>query len=389
MLVEDANGNPAPGVIVSWGATGGSITNSSQSDPSGIAVATRVLGTIAGAQAATASVGGLVETFTATAVAGAATQIALQDGNDQSATVNTTVLTVPTVRVTDQYGNAVSTAAVTFSVTAGGGSVSPTGAIGTDSSGDASVTSWTLGTAAGTNNNTLSATTGTGLTGEPVVFTATATTGAPTQISVASGNNQTAVTGSMVNNQPTVTVTDAFGNVVTGATVNFSPDNGGAVGNTSVVTVGGSASTSWTVIVGSALLENDGTFPNVLTATVSGSGAFTTFEGTARYSYPTHVDPIWSGCLGCHGDGGLGGLTLSGDDIQNWTVLRNVSAQSCAGFVRISPVGGSSAENLSLLLRNAGFGFTEPALCNAHGVKMDTPDTDIVRAWVRNGAPSN
>jgi hypothetical protein len=76
---------------------------------------------------------------------------------------------LPSVLVTDENGQALAGAAVTFTVTSGGGSI--TGGSGTtDASGIAIVGSWTLGTASPV--NTLEATSG---SLPPVVFTACAT----------------------------------------------------------------------------------------------------------------------------------------------------------------------------------------------------------------------
>ncbi len=53
-------------------------------------------------------------TFTATGTAGAPTQIALNAGNGQSATVNTAVATAPSVIVRDAFNNPVQSVSVTF-----------------------------------------------------------------------------------------------------------------------------------------------------------------------------------------------------------------------------------------------------------------------------------
>ena len=53
-----------------------------------------------------------------------ASQIAVNDGNNQSATRGTLVATAPSVIVKDQFGNPVSGVSVTFAVTGGGGSIS-------------------------------------------------------------------------------------------------------------------------------------------------------------------------------------------------------------------------------------------------------------------------
>ena len=84
----------------------------------------------------------------------------------------------PTVQVTDASGNPVVGVTVTFTVTAGGGSVtggsSPTGL-----GGIAQVTSWTLGTVAG--SNTLDASVG---SLAPVAFEAAAQAGPPAKLAI-------------------------------------------------------------------------------------------------------------------------------------------------------------------------------------------------------------
>jgi subtilisin family serine protease len=99
----------------------------------------------------------------------------LKAGDGQEAFAGSVVPIAPSVAVTDAGANPVAGVAVTFQVTAGGGSVSPATAINTDAQGTATVASWTLGTAPG--SNTLSASAA-GVTGSPVVFTATGLAGA-------------------------------------------------------------------------------------------------------------------------------------------------------------------------------------------------------------------
>src|SRR5205807_1482844 len=114
--------------------------------------------------------------FTASGTAGAATTIAVNAGNGQSATVNTAVATKPSVLISDQYGNPVSGTSVTFAVSGGGGSITG-GAASSNASGIATIGSWTLGTSAGTNNNPLTATPAPH-TARPRSFTASGTAGA-------------------------------------------------------------------------------------------------------------------------------------------------------------------------------------------------------------------
>jgi hypothetical protein len=87
----------------------------------------------------------------------AASSIAANSSTTFAAAPGSQVAELPSVIVRDESGNPISGVRVTFSVTAGGGSI--TGANATsDASGIATVGSWTLGATAGV--NTLSATTG-------------------------------------------------------------------------------------------------------------------------------------------------------------------------------------------------------------------------------------
>ena len=231
VVITDNVGNPVSGVPVSWAVTGGggSITPTSNTNASGIAVATRVLGTTLGSATASASVGGLIGSpvaFSATVLVGNPSIISLNGGNSQSATVATAVATDPSVLVTDRVGNPRSGASVTFSVTGGAGVVDPVTSIATNGSGLAQVTSWTLGNIAGANS--LSATAA-GLTGSPVVFSATGTPGAVSaaQSTVAAGTASiTACSVSCVAGSTASTITatarDQFGNVISGASVTIS-----------------------------------------------------------------------------------------------------------------------------------------------------------------------
>src|SRR5439155_870530 len=110
-----------------------------------------------------------------TLIAGAATQIAVNAGNNQTVTARTAVQIPPSVIVKDASGNPVQGVSVTFAVGLGSGSL--TGASQTTNAGGlAAVGSWTLGTAAG--QNTLTAT-APGVNGSPVTFTASGTAATP------------------------------------------------------------------------------------------------------------------------------------------------------------------------------------------------------------------
>src|SRR5439155_755258 len=184
VAVKDAVGLPASGVPVRWavGAGGGFITPAtSATDANGIASATRTLGGSPGTQTATASVSGLTGSpvpFSATALTDAPAQIVKLSLDPQSAIVGSAVSSPPSVRVVDQFGNAVAGVGVTFAGLIGGGSV--TGATQTtDALGIAMVGSWTLGTVAGLNNNSVTAS----VSGLPAVtFMASGIAGAPARL---------------------------------------------------------------------------------------------------------------------------------------------------------------------------------------------------------------
>jgi surface protein len=124
-------------------------------------------------------------------ITGAAANISINAGNNQSAQTGTNVPIAPSVLVTDANNNPVSGESVTFSVATGGGSITGETAT-TGVSGIATVTSWTMGSTAG--SNTLTATSGS-LAGSPLTFTATgySTPQAPVITSLTAGYQQVTV----------------------------------------------------------------------------------------------------------------------------------------------------------------------------------------------------
>ena len=176
--VTGAGGSPVAGVAVTFkvAAGGGRITGDlATTNVSGIAtVGSWTLGTKAGVNKLTATASGLTGspvTFRATGTAGVATRILIRKGDNQTAPAGTAVLTPPTVKLADAYGNGVSGVSVTFAAQSGGGSV--TGATQkTAAGGTARVGSWKLGPRPG--SNTLTATAAlSGIAGNPVTFRAT------------------------------------------------------------------------------------------------------------------------------------------------------------------------------------------------------------------------
>lgn len=150
----------------------------------------------------------------------------------QSGSVGMTVAFPPSVVVVDSNGFPVTDAAVTFSITAGGGSTSPVGTVSTNAQGVASLTSWTLGAAPGV--NTILATVFGLASGPPdtdVTFTATGTSVAATTIAAETPTSQQAVVSTQVPTAPGVRVTDAGGNPVANVELGVSIGGGGSIGN--------------------------------------------------------------------------------------------------------------------------------------------------------------
>lgn len=197
-----------------------------------------------------------------------ATQVAKNGGDGQSAPVGTAVTTPPSVIVKDANGNAVAGFAVTFAVTAGGGTLAPTSAVTSDVGGIASLSKWVLGPTTGNNSVTATAP---GLVGSPVIFSATAQPLA-TNVTIKVGNGTQLV---FVPSQVTIPV---------GGTVTWQWNSGGISHN--VTTSTGSPTVPGTPTATSAT-------PNTF-----GPVTFTT-AGTYRFYCSVHAGPTdTSGMVG-------------------------------------------------------------------------------------------
>lgn len=220
--VVDAFGNPVPGATVTFAPAAGSGTvtpSSGESGADGRLSTSWTLGTASGTQTVTAAVAGApATTFTATAAPGAAKTFAKVSGDTQSGPSQSPLASPLVVQAKDTFGNGVPGVAVTFSVTAGGGSVAPA-SVTTGGDGTASA-SFTLGTTVGEHRAQASA----GALGT-LEFTATATSGPPAAMSKVSGDAQVRAVGDTVS--VTVEVVDAFGNKVPNAAVAFTVATGG------------------------------------------------------------------------------------------------------------------------------------------------------------------
>lgn len=161
--VIDANGNPVSGLAVSFTAPAGVEGGQQVTNEAGVAsVGGWTLEYIVKVNTLTVTAGAAPAiTFTATSTPGAPVNMVHGPGtDDQTALFGTAVAIPPSVTLTDQFGNVVAGATVTFAATNGGGLVEGANAV-SNGAGVATVGKWTLGR---TGYNTLDASIGTRLT---------------------------------------------------------------------------------------------------------------------------------------------------------------------------------------------------------------------------------
>jgi hypothetical protein len=193
------------------------------------------------------------------------TAVGMLGGSAQAATVGS-ALTVPLqVHVTDQYGDAIAGAPVTFAAT--GGVTLASSSATTDASGNAQITA-TLGTRAGLDSITAT------IAGDqvPVTFLETALAGAATTITIASGNTQTGTSGVALAAPLVVTLMDQAGNTIVGDSVTWTSSAGLVSAPTSYTVVGGTTQVTFTPALGA----------NAVTATVSGTALSAVFTETGN-----------------------------------------------------------------------------------------------------------
>jgi hypothetical protein len=172
---------------------------------------------ITGSDATSANVSTPVTVYTP-----APSALAVSAGSGQSTPVATAFNAPLQVQVTDQYTHPLGGVAVTFTAPASGagGTFASTGSgtvtVQTNGSGLATAPTFTADTTAGTYSVTASVA---GLS--PVAFSLTNSPGAPAHIGTTSGTPQQAQVGAVYPQAFVATVTDAYGNPVSGDTVTF------------------------------------------------------------------------------------------------------------------------------------------------------------------------
>ena len=173
--------------------------------------------------------------FTASAVVGAAENLAIVSGTNQIGTILQSLTNPFVVRVTDVNGNPIAAWPVTFTVAAGGGNFGGQSIlmVPTDSNGQAQAT-LTLGNTVGNDNNRVDVSSP---QTNSVSFMASANSSGATTLTLVSGGGQTGQAGLALAQTVRVRVTDNIPNNIVGHQVFFSvlPGSGGATINGTVV----------------------------------------------------------------------------------------------------------------------------------------------------------
>jgi hypothetical protein len=234
VTVRDASGAAVPGVDVTFSPTGGGGTvtgATARTTASGVAtVGGWTLGPTPGANALRASVGSLTTTVSATATTGPASSVTVQAGNAQVVAAGAIVPVAPSVLVTDGTYH-VPDVDVTFSVTAGGGTVTPA-VVRSSAAGLAQVGSWQLG-AAGPQSLTATVP-----GAAPVTITATALAAGGVSLNKAGGDATVAIAGNFTPSLPVVEVRNGAGQPAAGVSVEFAVSGGGGTASRTTVTTG-------------------------------------------------------------------------------------------------------------------------------------------------------
>lgn len=281
--VQAADGLPAAGEPVTFSVVtegGGVSTTTATTDAQGRASTTLTLGNRSGTyefRAVSGSVGAVTISTTATAAAPAS--FTLHGGNDQAGTVGTPLPSALAVRVTDQFNNPVNGTVVSWSRTAGTGTLAgPTST--TDAEGIARM-AYTLGQRPG--SDTIVATTN-ALPGAMVTFSVSAGPGSAARITAIGGSGQSSAPGGALANPLVALVTDQFGNPVPGQVVTWQVTTLNATLGALTTTTDASGQATNTLILGNAAQ-----LPAAVSITASIAGASAQFAATITAGTPTKL----------------------------------------------------------------------------------------------------
>jgi hypothetical protein len=284
VLVTDAFGNGAGGVLVTFTAVRGADTlgtGTAVSDAAGLVSYTPTLPTSAGALAYLVTADGLTGSgfsLTATAAAGAPSQLAITQQPDT--VVAASVIGGIVVQARDAFGNATSGFVDVISVQIltgpAGAALGGTTSLAADG-GEATFSTLTLDLAG---DYQLQFTSGTLAAAVPLL---TVIPGAPSSLVAVAGAGQTGPINTELTDSLAVRVTDLGGNPIAGVATNWAVTAGGGALSTAVATTGadGLARVAWTLgpLAGAQQVDVEATGVGNATFTATGTTASLTWSG--------------------------------------------------------------------------------------------------------------
>ncbi|HEX9940285.1 MAG TPA: Ig-like domain-containing protein [Longimicrobium sp.] len=267
--------------------------------------------------------------------AGPPASVAVASGSGQQAAPQQPVPNPLVVRVTDARGRPVEGHAVTWVVTAGGGTLFA--ATTTTDADGVTQNQWTLGAQAG-GTHAVEARVVNPSTGQPLTaaFTATVTPGAPANVAAVGRTETVGATGGPVMDPLAVRVTDAHGNPVPGVTVSWfvGSGNGTFAQPTSTTNAQGiAAAPVWTLGDGSRGTENAGATVqglNTVVFTARVGNELIRIAGDGKIGSPGSVVEVTVRLAGQTGS--IPGVPIT------WTVASG--GGSVQGYTPASPIEG-------------------------------------------------
>lgn len=212
--------------------------SSSDDAVASVSAAGVVLALSRGSAAVSATVAG-ISGLAVVAVDPMAATLEIISGDLQAGLIGTALGTALVIRVLDSRGNLMSGETVTYSITAGAGTLSDT-TVTSDAAGE-TTTLWTLGTISGTQS--VEATS----RNASATFTASASPGPPVGIEPAAGNDQRGGIDSELANPIVAKVVDSFGNGIAGESIDWATSNGSLGAASGVTDSDGNSSVRWTL----------------------------------------------------------------------------------------------------------------------------------------------
>jgi ribulose-5-phosphate 4-epimerase/fuculose-1-phosphate aldolase len=294
--LQDASGNAVAqagvevtaAIATGGGTLGGTATVNTDANGTATFTGLSITGTV-GDRTLSFSATGLTGATSGTisVTAGAATQLVITTQPSSTAQAGAAFAQQPVVQLQDASGNAVAQAGVevTAAIASGGGTLGGTAAVNTDANGTATFSGLSISGTVGDRTLSFSATGLTGATSGTVSVTA----GAAAQLVFSVQPSNTAA-GAAITPAVQVSITDASGNLVTGATDNVTvaigtnPGSGTLSGTATVAPVGGVATFSDLSINKSGTGYTLGASWGSLTGT---SAAFNVTPGAASHTAST------------------------------------------------------------------------------------------------------